>query len=142
MLIRSPVELNNIIFFHLRFLCQFLLAADYDINILTFFVLKMTKLEVIVRVRPVKKDQEIGLYVTDDRTITLKNRKGSQSQFTFSRVYDQSTAQEKIFGENVHDLINTAIEGRNVSILSYGPTGTGKTYTMVGNEKNPGIIPR
>ena len=102
----------------------------------------MTKLEVIVRVRPAKPNAEIGVHVTDDRTVTMKNKNNQQTQWKFSRVYDTDTTQETIFTENVYDLINTATEGRNVSILSYGPTGTGKTFTMVGNERNPGIIPR
>lgn len=64
------------------------------------------------------------------------------SLFTFARVYSSETSQTTIFDENLTDLINVAITGRNVSVMSYGPTGTGKTYTMVGTKTDPGIIPR
>ena len=64
------------------------------------------------------------------------------SLFTFARVYGPETSQTTIFDENLSDLINVAITGKNVSVMSYGPTGTGKTYTMVGTKTDPGIIPR
>lgn len=32
------------------------------------------------------------------------------------------------------------MEGYNFSVFAYGATGAGKTYTMMGNEANPGIM--
>lgn len=34
------------------------------------------------------------------------------------------------------------MQGINVSVFAYGNTGAGKTFTMLGNEKKQGIIPR
>ena len=36
------------------------------------------------------------------------------------------------------------INGKNVCIFAYGPTGTGKTFTMMGDgsEENKGLAPR
>lgn len=41
-------------------------------------------------------------------------------------------------------IVDKVLEGYNGTILAYGQTGTGKTYTMVGNSDSPqtkGIIP-
>ena len=48
---------------------------------------------------------------------------------------------------SVNDLVVHATIGFDVSILAYGASGSGKTYTMIGRgdgeeEKDLGIIPR
>ena len=63
-------------------------------------------------------------------------------EYDFSRVYDHTIDQSTVFEENVMHLIEAAIKGTNVSIFAYGPTGTGKTYTMLGTDSQPGVIPR
>lgn len=42
---------------------------------------------------------------------------------------------------NVMGYTNININIFIVSILAYGQTATGKTFTMLGNNENPGIIP-
>ena len=60
----------------------------------------------------------------------------------FSRVYDENAEQKDIFDENVAHLVESAIRGTNISVFAYGPTGTGKTFTMLGTATLPGVIPR
>jgi len=36
-------------------------------------------------------------------------------------------------------LIRPVLNGINATVFAYGPTGTGKTYTMIGNEENIGL---
>jgi kinesin family protein 4/21/27 len=48
----------------------------------------------------------------------------------------------------VSDLVESCFEGYNATVLAYGPTGSGKSYTMgTGNalhflQEQQGIIPR
>lgn len=51
--------------------------------------------------------------------------------------------QENIFNE-LSQLIQSSVDGKNVCIFAYGQTGSGKTYTMQGgiDEEHKGIIPR
>ena len=62
--------------------------------------------------------------------------------YTFDSVYDANSTQEEIYADIFHPLVDSVLEGFNGTIFAYGQTGTGKTYTMEGNEENPGVIPR
>lgn len=37
-------------------------------------------------------------------------------------------------------MIKTALDGKNITVMAYGQTSSGKTHTMQGEMKNPGII--
>lgn len=66
---------------------------------------------------------------------------GSKKEFEFDKVFTQEESQENIFLE-VEPILRSALDGRNVCILAYGQTGTGKTFTMDGANDSPGIVPR
>lgn len=54
--------------------------------------------------------------------------------FLFDEVLDGST-QDQVYTDLAKPMVNKAIEGFNFTLLAYGQTGTGKTYTM-GFENN------
>ncbi|KAI0349857.1 kinesin-domain-containing protein [Trametes cingulata] len=70
-------------------------------------------------------------------------RDPSQSfNYPFTSCYDESSAQEDIFDNDVKPLIDLAFSGMTVTIFAYGVTSSGKTHTMQGTQHHPGIIPR
>lgn len=50
-------------------------------------------------------------------------------------------SQEEIF-EEAQDLVQSALDGYNVTVFAYGQTGAGKTYTMTGKPDDLGLISR
>ncbi|KAL6907864.1 hypothetical protein ACP4OV_002034 [Aristida adscensionis] len=80
-------------------------------------------------------------------TVTVEQDKiavrsgGVKKEFTVDRVFDQESTQEDVFQE-VKPILRSALDGHNVCILSYGQTGTGKTYTMEGTDGKLGVVPR
>eukprot|EP00931_Biecheleriopsis_adriatica_P095815 TRINITY_DN6943_c0_g1_i1.p1 TRINITY_DN6943_c0_g1~~TRINITY_DN6943_c0_g1_i1.p1 ORF type:complete len:1033 (+),score=204.50 TRINITY_DN6943_c0_g1_i1:90-3101(+) len=65
--------------------------------------------------------------------------------FTFDHVYDQDASQPNVYMRTARASVMSALQGYNATILAYGPTGTGKTYTMEGSrweDGHGGIIPR
>lgn len=50
--------------------------------------------------------------------------------------------RNQVYSKAVRSLVENVLQGYNGCVFAYGATGTGKTYTMVGNEKNPGIMVR
>ncbi len=53
-------------------------------------------------------------------------------RFTFDHVFDITSEQEDIYDGSVKHTILSVLEGYNTTIIAYGQTGTGKTYTMEG----------
>uniref|UniRef100_A0A670JHD7 Kinesin family member 21B n=1 Tax=Podarcis muralis TaxID=64176 RepID=A0A670JHD7_PODMU len=73
---------------------------------------------------------------------------GKDKAFTYDFVFDLDTWQEQIYTTCVSKLIEGCFEGYNATVLAYGQTGAGKTYTMgtgfdvnISEDEN-GIIPR
>lgn len=71
--------------------------------------------------------------------------------FTFDQVLPPSTSQYALFQTTVEPLIGKFLQGFNCTILAYGQTSSGKTYSMTGvdldadpsdPDNGMGIIPR
>lgn len=102
-----------------------------------------SRIKVICRVRPSFDNESIITKVIDDSVYV--NGKESQ-HFTFDRVFDSSCTQSHIYDYSIHDTVNDILNGYNGTILAYGQTGAGKSYTMLGpsinDDSTKGLIPR
>ncbi|XP_074019029.1 kinesin-like protein KIF18B [Numenius arquata] len=65
---------------------------------------------------------------------------GKDLKFIFDRVFEEKATQEEVFQHTTHEVLDSVLNGYNCSVFAYGATGAGKTYTMLGSEKNPGIM--
>jgi len=83
-----------------------------------------------------------------DKTITVVKGQGSKqvrSLYNFDNVFSGFSTQEEIFDVTLKPIINDLFKGYDSTIIAYGMTGTGKTYTMEGDlasYEHFGIIPR
>ncbi|VDD84261.1 unnamed protein product [Mesocestoides corti] len=57
----------------------------------------------------------------------------SSHEFSFSRVFDETTSQSTIFKEVVSDRVSELLQGINGLVFAYGTTSSGKTYTLQGS---------
>ncbi|KAK4880200.1 hypothetical protein RN001_008346 [Aquatica leii] len=62
--------------------------------------------------------------------------------FKFSKIIGPNSNQTKLFDEVVKGKVLEFINGSNCTLMSYGASGSGKTFTIVGTSEEPGIIPR
>ncbi|KAG0200966.1 hypothetical protein BGX33_010661 [Mortierella sp. NVP41] len=53
-----------------------------------------------------------------------------QRHFTFDHIFGTDAAQEEIYQGCVKRMVDKFMEGYNVTIMAYGQTSSGKTYTM------------
>ena len=62
--------------------------------------------------------------------------------FYFDYVAQQDASQEDIFNIVGKQQAINCLDGYNGCVFVYGQTGSGKTYTMMGTQKQPGLLPR
>jgi len=110
-------------------------------------------IRVFCRVRPMTKMEEEGGYeeVTAQLDLTtvqvcqqganyLGEKTVKQHEFHFDAVF-MPGSQEEVFAD-CKELVQSALDGYNVTLFAYGQTGAGKTFTMTGTPDNVGIAQR
>ena len=63
----------------------------------------------------------------------------------YDHVFSDSSSQEEVYKLTALNCLDYLLKGFNSTIIAYGQTGTGKTFTMEGDfksKRNRGIIPR
>ena len=113
---------------------------------------KSESVRVVVRCRPLGQkeisEQRECVVNVDMKNCTIAicnpNNVKEIKSFTFDHTYDWNASQELIFQQTALPILESVMEGYNGTIFAYGQTGTGKTFTMEGNdnEVDKGIIPR
>ncbi|KAK9826542.1 hypothetical protein WJX74_001553 [Apatococcus lobatus] len=90
--------------------------------------------QVVVRVRPLlvhEHTQQASLGLGEDGLVRV-----TQGDVSFESRYDAalgpSRSQRDVF-DTTRGCVDSLMEGYNSSIFAYGPTGTGKTHTMLGS---------
>jgi kinesin family protein C1 len=97
-------------------------------------------IRVFVRTRPFlpndgqSAESAIDVSPDGESLAILDQRSGSDHDFKFDKVFSASTGQDHVFQE-VSDFVQSALDGYNVCLFSYGQTGSG-TSTLV-NPSSP-----
>ena len=63
----------------------------------------------------------------------VESSKFKTQEFGFDEVYDETATQEEVYVKSAKPAVLNALGGYNATVLAYGQTGTGKTYTMEGD---------
>ena len=106
---------------------------------------------VICRFRPMNElekitgNEEVCVFTSPTSLQFNSTREKNKYRFNFDRIFPPSSTQEDIYSFGVKGIIDSVLDGYNGTVLAYGQTSSGKTYTMQGelsNEHTQGIIPR
>ncbi|EXX78114.1 uncharacterized protein OCT59_010472 [Rhizophagus irregularis] len=117
--------------------------------------IKEIKVQVALRIRPLSAEELVRIPSRLQRNVISTTPftpnqvviQGEKKQsFTFDHVFGPETTQKEIYDKTVMKLIDQFLEGNNVTVLTFGHTSSGKSYTMGTTEKSTheskGIIPR
>ncbi|KAI4255911.1 MAG: hypothetical protein LQ352_002333 [Teloschistes flavicans] len=100
------------------------------------------------RIRPRLDSAPITeIYVVDQNMVELdkpsknpsKQDTGEKIQYRFDGITGRDKPQDELIGHTLA-LCQAVLEGTTVCIFCYGPTNSGKSYTMLGGRKEDGLI--
>ncbi|KAK8593438.1 hypothetical protein V6N12_045519 [Hibiscus sabdariffa] len=99
---------------------------------------------VTVRFRPlspreIRLGEEIAWYA-DGETI-VRNEHNPSVAYAYDRVFGPTTTTRHVYDVAAQHVVSGAMEGINGTIFAYGVTSSGKTHTMHGDQRSPGIVP-
>ncbi|XP_050388067.1 kinesin-like protein KIN-14R [Argentina anserina] len=102
-------------------------------------------IRVFCRCRPLSKEEitagckaVVDFEVAQDGCLGFLAGGSTKKSFKFDRVYTPKDDQADVFVD-ASPMVISVLDGYNVCIFAYGQTGTGKTFTMEGTEKNRGV---
>ncbi len=103
------------------------------------------KIQVAARVQPVKQEDTGNLIhwgCKQGMVVQLEpmTEKKIGNPYLFNHVFGSKTQNDHIYESIIQPLIDSAMDGFNTTILAYGQETSGKTYTMMGNEDELGIV--
>ncbi|XP_025323675.1 kinesin-like protein KIF19 isoform X5 [Canis lupus dingo] len=78
----------------------------------------------------------------EDPDDILRAHRSREKSYLFDVAFDFTATQEMVYQATTKSLIDGVISGYNATVFAYGPTGCGKTYTMLGTDHEPGIYVR
>ena len=106
-------------------------------------------MNVYIRIKPPDSFSQKTTFVDkNEKSMTLVQKKYDvkntpmlhKNDFKFSKVFDIDYMNEDIYKHFGEEMILNFLSGSNSTFYLYGQTGSGKTHTLLGYDKEPGIL--
>lgn len=81
--------------------------------------------------RPDKDTSKHVIEIKGEKEIHLKQQR--EKMYTFDRVFSPNSSQLEVYSAVVPQMVAKVLQGYSCFVFAYGPTKTGKSYTLVGN---------
>ena len=106
----------------------------------------MEKIKVAIRTRPLieREDGRSNWRIQNSNSILQVNHLGKcipNTAYSFDYIFDPSAPTLLLYEELVGPIVESVVAGFNGTVFAYGQTSSGKTFTMMGTDELPGLIP-
>lgn len=103
--------------------------------------------QVFLRLKPLSEEKERMRMTMNRGSITVSDIENceSEKEYRFTKIFSDEADQKTVFDSTMVTILTDLFEkGKGALVFSYGNSGSGKTYTMMGNStpEESGIIPR
>nr|KYP71255.1 Kinesin-related protein 3 [Cajanus cajan] len=113
----------------------------------------MSNITVCARFRPSntqeKQNNDSGcIRCIDTESFIFKDEKDEEFVFSFDRVFYEKSEQADVYQFLALPIVRDVVDALNGTVITYGQTGAGKTYSMEGlgilecDEQKKGLLPR
>ena len=109
----------------------------------------MDKICIMSRVRPSNIFNDNTVHVDLERSkIRIVNEKKNileentivKKEYKFDRIFDESYSNDDLFNDFGMEICHNLVNNLSTTFYVYGQTGSGKSHTIIGNEKEPGML--
>lgn len=77
-----------------------------------------------------------------DAEDVLRRNRTRERRYAFDQVFGPDSTQADVYAATCQHLLDGVLDGYNATVFAYGPTGAGKTFTMVGDDVQQGAMVR
>ncbi|KAF6149960.1 hypothetical protein GIB67_008681, partial [Kingdonia uniflora] len=92
---------------------------------------------------------EVCLFVNGSQQVTLSPPQSMQESRRvkteiyngFTHVFDTDSLQKQVYEKVMDPLVSDFLRGKSGMLAAVGPTGSGKTHTIFGCPREPGLVP-
>eukprot|EP01017_Pseudomicrothorax_dubius_P042421 TRINITY_DN6922_c0_g1_i2.p1 TRINITY_DN6922_c0_g1~~TRINITY_DN6922_c0_g1_i2.p1 ORF type:complete len:609 (+),score=94.39 TRINITY_DN6922_c0_g1_i2:220-2046(+) len=102
----------------------------------------MENIQACVRIKPVPVVENEDCIICgkyEENSVQFYTQ--TSDRYNFELVFDEKTSTDHIFSTIGAPSVSACLSGINVCIFAYGQTSSGKTHTMKGDSRAPGLIP-
>jgi len=110
--------------------------SELDLKELSFGV----PIQAVLRIKPNLGHFPEDLKLNGDRIGILDVNNRIREEYECTNIFPGNESALQVYNTVLIPYLRASLEGVNISILAFGTSGSGKTYTIQGDHSSPGII--
>ncbi|CAF3446393.1 unnamed protein product [Rotaria sp. Silwood1] len=90
----------------------------------------------------IRDEKRIAVKLYPTATNNIRPAQTSYNEYEVTRIFDHNCTQQELFEQILEQPTDEIFTGSNWLLCTLGLTNSGKTHTMFGTPKDPGLIPQ